>query len=100
VSILPLVTNVSVNYHNLVPATTNFILSLQFNRAWIPTHAARGADQSGGGVQATCPGRGPGAHPQFRMILYAAPITFSTGMDGQTPFMFPTRGLGMAANWR
>ncbi|HEV7926591.1 MAG TPA: Ig-like domain-containing protein, partial [Verrucomicrobiae bacterium] len=32
-SILPLLTNVSANYSTLIPATTNFILRLQFNRS-------------------------------------------------------------------
>jgi methionine-rich copper-binding protein CopC len=84
VSILPLVTNVSVNYHNLVPATTNFILSLQFNRGmdtnFTPLVALTNPVAA---VQATVPAGGTWSTSAVSNDTFTLPpITFSTGMDG------------------
>lgn len=84
VSILPLVTNVTRNLANVVPATTNFVLTFQFNRSMNPNltpllgltnpAAAIPAVVPPGGVWST----GAVANDTFATL----PITFTTGMDG------------------
>ncbi|MGA2863269.1 MAG: FG-GAP-like repeat-containing protein [Verrucomicrobiota bacterium] len=84
VSILPLITNVAANYPGLVPATTNFLLTLQFNRSMNtnftplvvltnPAAPAQAVVPPGGAWNATAV-----SNDTFR----PPPITFATGMDG------------------
>ena len=84
VSILPLVTNVTRSIANVVPATTNFVLSFQFNRSMNisftplveltnPAVALQAVVPAGGLWSA-----GAVANDTFSTL----PITFSTGMDG------------------
>jgi Bacterial Ig domain/Protein of unknown function (DUF642)/Divergent InlB B-repeat domain len=87
-NILPLVTNVNANFANIVPATTNFQISLQFDRtmdtnfapAFIVTNSAAAvqANVSTGGYWTTT--------VISNDTFFAPPITFSTGMDGTNRF--------------
>jgi hypothetical protein len=83
-SILPLVTNVSRNLAGVVPATTNFVLSFQFNRSMNtnftpvvtltnPVLVAQTAVPTGGVWTASIVSND---------TFSTAPITFSSGMDG------------------
>lgn len=84
VTILPLVIGTAANYPGLVPATTNYVLSFQFNRSMDthftplvvltnPAASVQAAVPAGGSWSAT-------AAPNDTFTL--PPITFATGMDG------------------
>ncbi len=84
VSILPLVTNVAANQLNPVPATTNFVISFQFNRSmntnFTPVVVFTNAAVP---VQAVVPAGGnwsSGAVSNDTFTL--RPMTFGPGMDG------------------
>ncbi|MBI5387108.1 MAG: VCBS repeat-containing protein [Verrucomicrobia bacterium] len=84
VSILPLVTNVTQNLANPVPATTNFVLSFQFNRSmntnFTPVVALTNLAAP---VQAVVPPGGSwNAVAVSNDTFTLRPITFATGMDG------------------
>ncbi|MFN7140170.1 MAG: Ig-like domain-containing protein, partial [Limisphaerales bacterium] len=83
-SILPLVTNVTANFANPVPLTTNFVLTLQFNRSMqtsaVPTvlftneTVGVGWELSSGGVW--------GTNVSSNDVFHTVPVTFGPGMDG------------------
>ena len=84
ISILPLVVGVTPNLPNPVPATTNFVLSIQFNRAmdatFNPTVVLTNSTAS---LQATVPAGGTWSATAVANDTFTLPpITFSTGMDG------------------
>ena len=99
VSILPLVTNVVANYPPLVPATTNFILSLQFNRSmdsnFPPVIVLTNPLAS---VQAVVPPGGIWSQTVSSNDTFTTfPITFATGMDGtDSVLVSQARDLGGA----
>jgi len=85
VTILPLITNVSINFAQPVPATTNFLLSVQFNRTMntnfpplvVLSNAAPGSAQpivDSGGIWSTVAVSNDTFTPP--------PIILSAGMDG------------------
>ena len=84
-TILPLITNVSINFAQTVPATSNFLLSVQFNRTMntnfpplvVLSNAAPGSAQpivDSGGTWSTVAVSNDTFTPP--------PIILSTGMDG------------------
>lgn len=84
VSILPLVTNVTRSIANVVPATTNFALSFQFNRSMntnvLPLVVLTNPAAA---VQAVVPAGGSWSATVVSNDTFATlPITFATGMDG------------------
>lgn len=87
-NILPLVTNVNFNFGNVVPATTNFQLSLQFDRTMNTNFApSLVVTNTAAAVQASVPVGGYWATTTVSNdTFFAPPITFSTGMDGTNRF--------------
>lgn len=84
ISILPLVIGTSQNLPNTVPATTNFILSLQFNRSmdtnFPPLVVLTNPTAP---IQATVPLGGTWTTNASANDTFTLPaITFTTGMDG------------------
>ncbi|HTI72392.1 MAG TPA: fibronectin type III domain-containing protein [Candidatus Limnocylindria bacterium] len=85
ISIKPLVTNLLSNIPGTIPATTNFILGIQFNRG-MNTNVAPGislTNPAAGATQASVPAGGTWSttvNPNDTFTL--KPITFSAGMDG------------------
>lgn len=83
-TILPVITNVVVNYPNLVPATTNLIIRLQFNRSmntnFMPLVTLTNLAAS---VQPVVPAGGSwSATASLNDTFVLPPVTMSSGMDG------------------
>ncbi len=99
VSILPLLTNVIVSQQNPVPATTNFNITLQFNRSMNTNFAPLVVlTNSGASVQAVVPPGGIWSSTSVSNDTFAVrPVTFSTGMDGNhVLFVSQARDMGGA----
>jgi hypothetical protein len=99
-SILPLLVNVSDNYPNPVPETTNFVLRLQFNRTM------QTADTPVFFLTNTTPGASLptiGANGRWSATVYSndtystPPITFGPGMDG-TLQVFVSKAQDLGGN--
>ena len=85
VSIKPLVTNAIASIPNPVGATTNFLLSLQFNRSMDTNFApiVLLTNKAAGAVQAAVQAAGSWGSTANPNDTYTPPaITFSSGMDG------------------
>lgn len=99
VSILPLLTNVIVSQQNPVPATTNFVITLQFNRSMNTNYTPLVLlTNSGAAVQAVVPPGGTWSSTAVSNDTFAVrPVTFSTGMDGNHAlFVSLARDMGGA----
>jgi hypothetical protein len=83
-TILPVLINVTANFRGLVPATTNFILALQFDRIMnTNVRPALTLTNPAATLQPTVPTNGQWSSTALANDTYAAaPITFRTGMDG------------------
>jgi len=84
VSILPVITNVTVNYSGTIPATTNAILTFRFDRSMntnvTPVILITNAFAS---KQPQTPAGGTWSKTVLSNDTFALPpVTFSTGMDG------------------
>ena len=84
VTILPLIIGTTANYPGLVPATTNYVLSFQFNRSMDTRFTPLVVlTNSAASVQAVVPAGGSwSATAAANDTFTLPPITFSTGMDG------------------
>jgi hypothetical protein len=83
--ITPLVTNVTVNFPNPVPATTNFQIAFQFDRTMNTNFTPRVTltNSAQGALQPVVPAGGHWASVvQNNDTFYPPPITFTNGMDG------------------
>jgi hypothetical protein len=81
----PLVTNVTVNYPNPVPATTNFQIAFQFDRTMDTnfTPQVTLTNSAPGALPSVVPAGGQWASVvQSNDAFYPPPITFTNGMDG------------------
>ena len=83
-TILPLVTNVSANFASPVPATTNFILSVQFDRSMNPNTLPLVVLTNGSGtLQPSVSPNGSWSMTVIANDTYSTPpITLLPGMDG------------------
>jgi hypothetical protein len=84
-SILPLVRNVAVNFANPVPATTNLLLTVQFDRAMqtTPAPVILLTNSGAGAVQPVVPINGYWTSGAFPNDTYHVPaMTIGAGMDG------------------
>ncbi len=83
-SLLPLVTNVTANYANPVPATTNFILHLQFNRTMATQVLPKVLlTNSAASIQPVVLANGTWTTNLLANDTYVTPpITIAAGMDG------------------
>ncbi len=99
VSILPLVTNVTRNLASVVPATTNFVLTFQFNRSMdsnfpplvVLTNPAPA-------TQASVPTGGVWSQTAVSNDTFSTlPITFGPGMDG-TNFVWISQGRDLGGS--
>ncbi len=84
VPIVPQVTNVLANFSSPVPATTNFILTLEFDRTMVTNvPPVITLTNSAATLQATVPTNGLWTTTVLSNDTYVTPpITFITGMDG------------------
>jgi hypothetical protein len=83
-SILPLLTNVSVNYAPLVPSTTNFVLRLRFDRSMRTNPAPLVVlTNSAAAIQPVVAANGAWSATVLNNDTYSTPpITIAPGMDG------------------
>ena len=83
-TILPLLTNVTANLANPVPATTNFQLTLQFDRSMATNfNPVVSLTNSGAVLQPVVASKGSWSRTVLSNDTYQTPpITFTTGMDG------------------
>ena len=101
-TILPLLTNVAANLANPVPATTNFQLSLQFDRSMATNlNPLVRLTNSGAVLQTLVPSNGTWGTTILANDTYRTPpITFVTGMDGTNQLWVSaaqdTQGLTLA----
>jgi hypothetical protein len=81
--ILPQLINVSANFANPVPATTNFLLTLQFDRSMRTNPPAIVLTNIGAVLQASVGTNGYWTtNAQANDTYHAPPVSFITGMDG------------------
>jgi hypothetical protein len=84
-NILPLVRTVTVNFANPVPATTNLLLTLQFDRTMLtnPAPVILLTNSAPGAVQPVVPANSNWTTTVFTNDTYhAPPISIGAGMDG------------------
>ncbi|MCX6930623.1 MAG: hypothetical protein NT154_46570, partial [Verrucomicrobia bacterium] len=82
-SILPVITNVAVNYPVFVPATNNFRISFRFDRTMNTNITPLVIITNAGGLNPTVPTGGTWSSTVLSNDMFTPPpITFRAGMDG------------------